>query len=319
MASTQHITNVVWACSELLFYPEQLLLALEQQPRLLQKWLKAATARDIASFAYGCASLGYSNQPLFGVLLDHAVSMQVASWSAWDLTNLCWAAAVLDKQQSAGQVVELARVCTLIWGHMEATRFRQLYQVHKWLQHFCMPEGLSPVLTAHQLEQCRDSWQQQIRDKAAAGGSQKHRDVFAVLQQLPASTWQQSPVMEQLTADGDTSVDIGAVTATGIRLAIEVDGPYHFLQPGNRLNGPTQARNRLLAALGYTVVSLPYFEWEPLRTQKQKQTYLLGKLAAAQVPAHAHHTQQQQQPAQHPHLLQQERAHAQQQQQQTEE
>lgn len=285
-AKAQEAANTLWACSELRYYPEELLSALEQQPQLLHRWLQAATAIAISGFAHACASLGYSSQLLLDALLEHAVSMQ-SGWDAWGLANLCWAAAVLDMQHNSSQVLQSARACSAACGRMQTTGHQQLYQVHRWLQQSRAPEGISTVLTAEQLQQCRDSWRQQFRREAAARGSLMQKEVFSYLQQLPTSSWQQPPVMEQLTDDGDASIDIGAVTASGARLAIEVDGPSHFLQPGNRLDGPTQARNRMLGALGYTVVSLPHFEWEPLQTKKQKQQYLLGKIRAAEQAAAA--------------------------------
>jgi very-short-patch-repair endonuclease len=132
------------------------------------------------------------------------------------------------------------------------------------------------VLTQQQLEQCRVSCKQQVR---AGKTSQTQLSVFAALQCLRDTTWQQQPALEQPIADETAKVDIVAVTAGGRQLAIEVDGPSHFVQPGNQLNGPTQDRNSELAALGYTVVSIPYWEWDCLRDEQQQVEYLQRKLA----------------------------------------
>jgi hypothetical protein len=40
-------------------------------------------------------------------------------------------------------------------------------------------------------------------------------------------------------------------------------------------------RNRALAARGYVLVSIPYWEWRQLRGAEQKQQYLKEKLQAA--------------------------------------
>jgi hypothetical protein len=94
--------------------------------------------------------------------------------------------------------------------------------------------------------------------------------VFGALQQLPASTWQQAPIIqEQRTADGAFSIDIAAVTAAGQQLAVEVDGPSHFVRPGRVVEGPTQARNRALAARGNRVLSVPFWEWDALKGSEQ--------------------------------------------------
>jgi hypothetical protein len=59
---------------------------------------------------------------------------------------------------------------------------------------------------------------------------------------------------------------------------VEVDGPSHFVSPGNTVNGPTQYSVRALKARGYTVVSIPGWEWGQLKGRKQQQAYLIKKL-----------------------------------------
>ena len=52
------------------------------------------------------------------------------------------------------------------------------------------------------------------------------------------------------------------------RVAVEVDGPSHFLLPDSRgvrkPNGPTLLKRRLLAAAGWRVISVPFYEWDGL-------------------------------------------------------
>jgi hypothetical protein len=70
-------------------------------------------------------------------------------------------------------------------------------------------------------------------------------------------------------------------------VAIEADRPTHFIQPGNAVDGRTQCRNRALAARGYAVLSIPYWEWQQLRGADSMQQYLLAKLQAAAQPTQA--------------------------------
>jgi hypothetical protein len=102
------------------------------------------------------------------------------------------------------------------------------------------------------------------------------RQVYRALQQLPG--WQVPPQQEVSTRDCNFSIDIAAVTAAGVSLAVEVDGPTHFVSPGNMVNGGTQYRKRALTARGYTVVSIPGFEWQQLKGAEQWQQYLQDKL-----------------------------------------
>jgi hypothetical protein len=207
------------------------------------------------------------------------------SFTMQNMCNLCWSTAVLDLQQSVPHVLQLAAACKHLWGDAVDKDMWQLYQVHLWLLDSQLPapgQGLLDVLSQQQLQQCKHSWEQQLTDSTSiAKASGLHRSVFAAVQALPAGTWQQPPVLEQRTADGALSIDIAATTSSGVQLAIEVDGPSHFVRPNYKLTGPTLFRNRALAARGYVLVSIPYREWSKLRGAAQKQQYLLSSLQAA--------------------------------------
>jgi len=277
-AHMQNIANALWACAKQQYTPMQLLTALEQRQHALRQQFTSTAPMHLSSIAHACGQLDYCSQLLPGALLQAAADRcrqeGVKAFDTQGFSNLCWSAAVLDQQQYARQVLELAAACSTVFSGCQAETLQQLYQVHLWL-----PGGLSGVLTPQQLQQCRKEWELQLAANAKASKLQKQ--VFAAVQQLPPGTLQQQPVMEQRTADGAFSIDIAVTTAAGSQVAIEVDGPWHFLRPGNTLNGPTRSRNRGLAARGWRVMSVPYFEWNELKPgQQQQQAYLLAKLQA---------------------------------------
>jgi hypothetical protein len=288
-AIPQHVSETLWACGRMHYTPLQLLSALEQQPQLLTALLAAAGPQSLANMAWACGELGRKGKLLPRVLLQQLVHLlqhsTICSYTMQNLCNSCWTAAVLDLQQCVSQVLQLVSACSELWAIAVDTDLRQLYQVHLWLLDSRLPapgQGVSGVLSQQQLQQCKDSWEQQLqRETASAKASDLHRSVFAALQALPADTWQQPPVLEQRIADGALSIDIAATTRSGVQLAIEVDGPYHFVQPDDTLTGPTLFRNRALAARGYVLVSIPYWEWRKLGGAAQRQQYLLSKLQAA--------------------------------------
>jgi hypothetical protein len=59
--------------------------------------------------------------------------------------------------------------------------------------------------------------------------------------------------------------------------AVEFDGPSHFLRCRLPVGG-TLMKRRHLELLGYTVVSLPFWEWEQLTGSHERKKYLRGKL-----------------------------------------
>lgn len=109
--------------------------------------------------------------------------------------------------------------------------------------------------------------------------SRLQQSVYTAVLQLPLDTWQEQPQQEQHTHDRACLIDIAATTASGFKVAIEVEGPHHYVQPGNTLTGPTFYRNRALAARGYALISIPYWEWDLLHSPEEKQQYLLVKLS----------------------------------------
>ena len=76
----------------------------------------------------------------------------------------------------------------------------------------------------------------------------------------------------------ERSIDI-AIEVAGAPIALEVDGPTHFLQDG-RQDGSTQLRNRMLAAHGWRVAVVDYRVWQyQLQTEAQRKEYLRHLLA----------------------------------------
>ena len=73
-------------------------------------------------------------------------------------------------------------------------------------------------------------------------------------------------------------MDVAALhVASGLRLAVEADGPAHFLRPGREVGGVTLARNRALAVRGFVVVSVPYWEWGKVRHDEGKAAAYLSR------------------------------------------
>ena len=75
----------------------------------------------------------------------------------------------------------------------------------------------------------------------------------------------------------ERSIDVAIDGAAPV--ALEVDGPTHFLQDG-RQDGSTRLRNRMLTAHGWRVVVVDYRVWQhQLQTEAQREEYLRSLLA----------------------------------------
>ena len=76
-----------------------------------------------------------------------------------------------------------------------------------------------------------------------------------------------------LTDGGGYSADMLLLEG---RSVVEVDGPTHFVQgpDGYLPSGSTVLKRRQLEALGYRVVSVPFWEWDCLRSGDEQLAYL---------------------------------------------
>ena len=83
---------------------------------------------------------------------------------------------------------------------------------------------------------------------------------------------------EYLDKNTGYTIDILLVNKNGApHLAVEVDGPTHFIRLSNGLfrpNGATCLKRRLLASSGLKTLSVPFFDWKSLRNKTQQETYL---------------------------------------------
>ena len=128
-----------------------------------------------------------------------------------------------------------------------------------------------PPLPPELAQRCRDAFSQE-----EGVPSRLQRDVAASLSALGLA-----PREEVRTPQG-YSLD-AVVSHGGREVAVEVDGPSHFL--GRTPTGTTALKRRQLRAAGWALLPVPYWEWDALGSSKAaKQEYLR---AALQKPSSA--------------------------------
>jgi hypothetical protein len=69
----------------------------------------------------------------------------------------------------------------------------------------------------------------------------------------------------------------------GKKYAIVIDGPENYFPKEDKeskpmLNLATQIRNQLLEKAGWKIISIPFYEWSELKTDKEQQQYLREKI-----------------------------------------
>ena len=146
---------------------------------------------------------------------------------------------------------------------LKRSELTQLQQFSLWCElELRLPEAqlLPPALR----ERCRDAL------RAVASGTEELHATQNTTFRLEKSVGRAlgrlglSPTAEHVLAEG-YSVDYALVDE---RIAIEVDGPWHFALSGDgagrRPVGKTVLKRRLLAALGWRLLSITRDDWDPL-------------------------------------------------------
>ena len=154
------------------------------------------------------------------------------------------------------------------WSGEDHLNARQMYQVYQAAS--IERPGLLSAPEQELLAAARKSWVDGL-DMTSDRTSQLHVDVSAALARMGVAH-----TNERWCDRAERSIDI-AVEGGATPIALEVDGPFHFLLDG-RQGGSTLLRNRMLAAHGWRVASLDYRVWDN-RTQEQREAYLRSLLA----------------------------------------
>ena len=152
------------------------------------------------------------------------------------------------------------------WNAETQLQVQQLYQAYQAAA--VERPGLLSAPDSELLAAARKSW----IDGMVGTSSRLHADVSACLTRMGVAH-----ANERWCERAERRIDI-VIEAAGTPIALEVDGPYHFLQDG-RQDGRTRLRNRMLAAHGWRVVVVEYRTWGELKTQTQREDYLRRLLA----------------------------------------
>ncbi len=200
-----------------------------------------------------------------------AAAVRVApSMNAQDVANALWALATLGWPADFELVVvfenlvgTLVRYCGV--SQLSALILSQLLQAHLASQFL----GLGLVtLPSSILEVALKAYREEARKVTVSNGQ---REVGESLHRLGVSH-----ELEYITADGLFSIDVAVVDR---RIALEFDGPSHFTTNTLEPLGHTRLRDRLLSAMGWRVVSIPFFEWGRLHQAEQKDRYVQQRLS----------------------------------------
>jgi hypothetical protein len=189
------------------------------------------------------------------------------SMNAQNVANTIWGLATLGWQASTDAAAAFQQLVDALNHALGPVPFgtvhlSQLLQAHLASQFL----GLGLImLPASMLQVAAQAYREQARKVTVSNGQ---REVGESLRRLGISH-----ELEYITADGLFSIDLAIVDR---RIAVEfrVDGPSHFTTNTLEPLGHTRLRDRLLSAMGWCVVSIPFFEWARLHQTEQRDAYV---------------------------------------------
>eukprot|EP00808_Paulinella_micropora_P001208 g66690.t1 len=284
--NSQDISNVLNACAKSGFQPGRPVL--EVLCREASEKASSFNVQEIANALNALAKLSHHPGQIF---LDHFVSAALQLSATYTveqhLQNIVNTLHALVVFQHADREL-FSRLLSLFHDHMAPSAValvqswdpEHLMQLHyiqlclSW-EHAEWQLSLPPVLVAA----CK---QRLANAQSGVVSSLFHRKVSEELGERL-----QVPHVNEDTSSG-LSVDILLATH---KVAIEVDGPKHFvtdaadskLAAARMYVSTTLCKQRLLRAMGYQLVSVPFFEWDVLSLPK-RQSYLADKLRHVGVP-----------------------------------
>lgn len=248
-------------------------------------------SRQWSRLAWAFATAGDGSRKVFDTITSEAAA-RVDEIDDADLIRIAWSCAVVD--YGAESLFGTPRVVER-WARRaaqgklsEATQLMQLHQWQLWLEERDSPW---PRLPAPLAERCLSVSLELEPSRSALQG-----EVSAALRELLSL-----PTAEEVRTEHGVMLDAVVTCEDGTEVAIEVDGPSHYLksavqpgrsspstgeQPRRSLNGGTLLKHRQLRATGWPLLAVPYFEWQELGSDEERRVYLERGLQQARRRAH---------------------------------
>uniref|UniRef100_A0A7S4JSF5 RAP domain-containing protein n=1 Tax=Guillardia theta TaxID=55529 RepID=A0A7S4JSF5_GUITH len=266
--------------------------------------------QSIATFMYCYANLNFRLDDLTSHLTSKLLRIPLRQVSPQAAANIAWSAAVIESEDPA----LLCWIWRALDTLMKSLTNPGLSQVHQFFlyNNLCLNVTREEVFRAfygnsnsprevrsltHSIEEsthllCKQAFITESRQlRALTESSRFHSEVIHVLRDIGQNT------VEAIF--GSRLVQTGAAEACdwilsehidersgysfdiyipSCNLVVEVDGPSHFAWRQETEMGGTNLKHEQVRALGYNLVSLPYFHWEPLVHRNVQKAFVIQEL-----------------------------------------
>jgi hypothetical protein len=273
----QGLSNTLYACGKLSTKPPADWL--QQFWQVSGPLLAHFKPQGLSNTLYACGKLSTKPPDDWLRRFWQASAAKLGEFNTQALCNTLYGLAVLELwdsplMQELWQQLQIRALAPRLGAALldadERLDLLQLYQVHQVAA--VERPGMLTVSDPALLETARVARREdRSRDKRTSAFQKSVSECLSVMDVAHD--------LEHWCKRSEHSIDIAIVT-DALRIALEVDGPFHFLDNGQP-NGPTRLRDWFLTAHGWRVVVVPYHEWDALGTQQERAAYLTRLLASA--------------------------------------
>ena len=222
----------------------------EALPEAVRRRLGNFNAQALSNTAWAFATVGHASPDLFKAISAEAVRRGLGGFKEQALSNTAWAFAVADPS-SADELFGTASFTTLC-AHLESSFSRDdLSQLHQW--------SLWRDERGAQWPGLPESLRQACRNAFVTHGETSSRMQSDVVREIRSRGFQVEE--EHRCETSGYSIDALVTLNNGEQVAVEVDGPSHFVGRSKQPTGPTLLKHRQLRRFGWRLETVPYWEW----------------------------------------------------------
>ena len=250
----QHLSNTAWAFAKSRTLAPALFEAISAQA--VRRGLGDYNEQHFYNTAWAFATARHEAPALFEAISAEALRRGLGDFNAQDLSNTAWALAVFDTP-SAGEVFRTASFTTRC-AHFDTSFSREdLSQLHQWSL-WREERGESwPGLPESLQQACRDAF---VEEEGQP--SQLQSDVVREIRSRSFNVEE-----ENRCKVSGYSIDALVTLNDGEQIAVEVDGPSHFVGRSHKPTGATMLKHRQLRYFGWHLEIVLYWEWNSGRRQ----------------------------------------------------
>ena len=245
----QNLSNTAWAFAKSGHEAPALLDALSAAT--MRRGLGGFNPQDLSTTAWAFATACHTAPEMFKTISAELLRRGLGSFNAQNITNTAWAFAVLDPP-SADALFSTTCFSTRCASLETSFSLEQLTQLHQWS--LWRKERRAPWPGLH------ESLRQACRNACFEEDGQPSRTQSEVVREIRSRGFDVDE--EQRCQISGYSLDALVVLNDGERIAVEVDGPSHFIGRSHTPTGATQLKHRQLRHFGWRLESVPYWEWD---------------------------------------------------------